>query len=251
MVRQIAAGILGVIILAGVALAQDPGQPIIAAVQPRTITVSGNSKVYVTPDEAILMIGVNEQGAKLAEVKASADTAGKAILAAIRKLGSEEKDIQTDNLQVYMTQEPGRPEKSGPWFVVNRAYRVKLRNAEKVQPLYDAVVAAGANSVSGPVYQTSELRKYRDEARAMALTAAKEKATAMAKELNAEIGPVRTIREASERSFMPMYAANSFAAAPGQMVAQGGAAAAGDDSTPLGQIEVSADVEVVFDLMVK
>lgn len=127
-------------------------------------------------------------------------------------------------------------------FAVNRSYRIKLREPERVQALYDDVVEAGANSVSGPIYQTSELRKYRDQARALALTAAREKALAMAQQLGVVLGSVRTIREVSERSFMP-FVAN--VQVQRQETSGGGG---GDDSAPLGQIEVSADMEVVFDL---
>lgn len=118
----------------------------------------------------------------------------------------------------------------------------------QIQAVYDAVVAAGANSIAGPIYQTSELRKYRDQARAMALKAAKEKATAMAKELGVAIGDVRTIRE--ERSYMA-WGANAFANAQAQVQtpADGVAAEDGDNSTPLGQMAISANVEVVFDLV--
>ena len=56
----------------------------------------------------------------------------------------------------------------------------------------------------------SELRRYRDEARSMALQAAREKANAMAKELGVEVGPVRAIRERSEPRGIPMMA-NAFA----------------------------------------
>ena len=184
--------------------------------------------------------------ADLNDAKANVDSAGKAIVAAVRAAGVQEKDIQTDNLQIYIRNDDSSLKAASRtrYFVVSRGYRITLRDAEKVQKVYDAVVAAGANSIQGPTYQTSELRKYRDQARAMALKAAREKAAAMAKELGVTIGDVRTIREGVERHYFPM-AAN----AQMQMRAeQVGAADDTEGSTPLGQITVSADVEVVFDL---
>lgn len=245
--RLLIAVLLGLAVGAA-AMAQEP-----QAAQARTITVTGEARVFVKPDEAILTAGVSDESRDLSEAKGTVDMAGKAMVAAVRKAGVEEKDIQTDNLQIYLRDDDSRTSSfknasHSRHFVVTREYRITLRNADKIQAVYDAVVAAGATSINGPAYQTSELRKYRDQARAMALKAAKEKATAMAKELGVNIGDVRTIRE--ERAYMP-WGANSFnnAQVQVQRPADGGAAEDNEGSTPLGQMEISANVEVVFDLV--
>ena len=82
----------------------------------------------------------------------------------------------------------------------------------------------------------------------MALKAAKEKATAMAKELGVTIGDVRMIRE--ERAHIP-WGANRYTNAQVQEQSPAGGMAAedGGGSTPLGQMAISASVEVVFDLV--
>ena len=64
---------------------------------------------------------------------------------------------------------------------------------------FDAVLSdaleAGATYVHGIQFRTTELRKHRDEARALAIRAAHEKAVALAQELGQEVGQPHDIRE--------------------------------------------------------
>jgi len=62
----------------------------------------------------------------------------------------------------------------------------------------DAVMSAGANRVDGIEYQSSELRKYRDQARDEATKAAKEKAVALAQALGNQIGKTYSIEEVQQ-----------------------------------------------------
>ena len=57
----------------------------------------------------------------------------------------------------------------------------------------DAVMSAGANRIDGIEYQSSELRKYKDQARDEATKAAKEKAVALAQALGNQVGKTYSI----------------------------------------------------------
>jgi uncharacterized protein YggE len=65
----------------------------------------------------------------------------------------------------------------------------------KFDALLSGMLETGVNYVHGVDFRTSELRKHKDEARALALKAAQEKALAMAGELDQEIGEPISIRE--------------------------------------------------------
>jgi len=232
--------------ITGAVRAQETGGDAGVAATLRTITVSGEARVYVKPDEAVMTVGASSESPDLRAAKAAVDVAGKAILSAIRDAGIAEKDIQTDNLRVDLrSPNPFQPqaETGKRVFIVQRHYQVTIRDAARVQGVYDAVVAAGANSINGPAYQTSELRKHRDQARTMALKAAHEKAVAMAAVLGMNVGPVRTIREGSSPEYWPT-AMNAQA----QAAAFAGGGGGDGGEAPMGQIAVAANVEVVFDL---
>jgi uncharacterized protein YggE len=101
---------------------------------------------------------------------------------------------------------------------------------------------------------TSQLRKYRDQARELAMTAAKEKAQALAKAAGAEAGCVLSINESSWSSYMGWYGRSQNQAQWTQNVMQNTApspvAGSGSDNEPisLGQISVKAEINASFGL---
>jgi uncharacterized protein YggE len=106
--------------------------------------------------------------------------------------------------------------------------------------------------VHGIQFRTTELRKHRDEARALAVTAAREKAEALAGELEQTVGHPTSIRE-EHSSWWSGYNA-WWGSRRGDMMAQnviqelGGAAMTGEGTVAPGQISVSARVSVTFEL---
>src|SRR5439155_13092856 len=74
-----------------------------------TINTSGESTVYVKPDEVIINFGVETWNKQLAKAKSDNDAKSKDLLAAIRELGVEEKNIQTDVMQVQIDYPSGGP----------------------------------------------------------------------------------------------------------------------------------------------
>ena len=85
---------------------------------------------------------------------------------------------------------------------------VTVRDISKLDSLLEALVKAGGNRIDSIQYETSELRKYRDQAREMAVIAAKEKAQALASALGQHIGKAYTIEEPLDVS--SLQAANSY-----------------------------------------
>jgi len=67
---------------------------------PRSISTSGESIVYVTPDEVGVSFGIETFDPDLDKAKALNDANGGRLLKAIKGLGIEDKHIQTDNLQI-------------------------------------------------------------------------------------------------------------------------------------------------------
>ena len=133
--------------------------------------------------------------------------------------------------------------------LARRSYSITLKDTVLFEKLIDTALKNGANRLHGFEFKTTDLRKYRDQARKMAIKAAKEKATDLAKELEMNVGKPRTISEGSigifgGRGFGFNSSMNSF-----QNSAQAMPGAGEDGETmPLGQIGVHASVSVTFDL---
>ena len=116
---------------------------------------------------------------------------------------------------------------------------------------FDAVLkgalTSGANYVLGIDFRTTELRKHRDTARQQAIRAAKEKAVALAQELEVTVGKAQSIHEqtssgwwggSSSYANYNVMAQNVMQAAPGGVEGEGNLA--------VGMISVTATVNVTF-----
>jgi uncharacterized protein YggE len=70
-----------------------------------------------------------------------------------------------------------------------------LGDISKFDDLLTDVIEDGANYVHGIEFRTTDLRKHRDQARSLAINAAREKAEALAKELGRQVGEPQSIQE--------------------------------------------------------
>jgi uncharacterized protein YggE len=216
---------------------------------PRTITTSGEAIIYVQPDEVIFNFGIDVRGSDLSKAASvNEEIAGKLIVA-VKKLGIEEKHIQTDQLQIGVVYR-NHDDLTIDGYNVQRSYCVRLKDPKKFQALVETVLKNGANRVGGFEFRTTELRKHRDKARALAIVAAKEKAGALAGELNCVVGSPRTINETSGGHW---YGGGLNFGNVSQNMAQSSPSSGespDSDQLPLGQITVRANVTVTFDLLV-
>jgi uncharacterized protein len=237
-------GCLTVLLAADCAVAKEAKE--------RTITTSGDSIVYVEPDEVILNFGVETRDQNLDKAESLNDEAASRLVAAVKKLGVEDKHIQTDQLNIQILYHDSRDlVVSG--YSASRSYSVTLKDPKKFQTLVETVIKNGGNRINNFEYRTKELRKYRDQARAMAIKAAREKAEALAGELKCSPGNPRTINEGAMYSGYWGGGMNSYANAMSQNSAQsipGGGDSDEAGQMPLGQIAVRANVTVTFDLIV-
>lgn len=114
------------------------------------------------------------------------------------------------------------------------------------------VLEAGANYVHNVEFRTTELRKSRDQARTLAVQAAREKATALAGDLDQGLGEPLTITE--EQSSWRSWYGHGWGSRSGQsmsqnIVVESGSSTLGAEATVApGQITVDARVSVSFAL---
>lgn len=175
--------------------------------RPRLISVTGTAEVNVPPDEVVLDLGVESRDKDLSVAKAQHDHRVKKLLAEARSAGVGEKNIQTSTLQMR----PDYSEEKVPRFLayeVSQTIQVTLKDLSKYEHLITKLLEAGVNRVDSVEFLVAEPRKYKDEARAKAIKAAREKATAMGAELGQTIGKPWDI---SEDGFNGVFAqTNSF-----------------------------------------
>ena len=149
------------------------------------LQANGSGEVMVTPDIAVVTIGVTSRAAEAsAALDANSADLARAI-AAIRAAGIAEKDIATSGFSinpVYQrtdNQPSDRPPEIVGYQVTNQV-RVTVRDVAKSGSLLDAVVSAGANQVSGIAFDISDRKQAADDAIRAAIADARAKAELMA-----------------------------------------------------------------------
>ena len=222
--------------------------------EPRLITVTGEAEVLVVPDEAVLMLGVETITKDLSAAKAENDQNTKKILEAVKKLNVLDKDIQTDrlNIEPQYNHSPLTGKKTFDGYSVSRVIAVTLRDVSKTEDLVSDVLKAGANSIYSLDFRTSSLKKCRDQARALAIKAAQEKANLLATQLGQTVGKPHTINE-GVGNYSGGFRSGGFNSInqymqTAQVVSAGSSSSDTESAIALGQIKVTASVTVSFEL---
>ncbi len=223
----------------------------------RSIQVSGVAVVNVMPDRALIKLGVQSNGRSAKEAQAKNSATISQVTKALKSLGIESKDIATN----WYTIEPLYEDYDSLNIKGYRIYNtveVTMRDAGKSNDAIVAAFQAGANQVVDVQFYTSELRKYRDQARELAMKASREKADALSSAAGTGVGCVLTINENTQSSFNSggwrWYGYSSNQNLMTQNVIQNAVPSGGGssmlDNGPLsaGQISIRAEINASFGL---
>lgn len=163
--------------------------------EPRLVTVAGEAEVSVSPDEVVFDVTVQSFGKALKTAKTETDERLKGLIAVARRNGVAEADTQTD----YVKVEPSFRGKEGArvfeGYWVRKDLVLTLRDVSRAEGLLSEMLDSGVWRVNSVNFQTSELRRHRDQARALAMKAAQEKAAALASAVGQKIGRAHSIEE--------------------------------------------------------
>ena len=164
--------------------------------QPR-ITVTGDALVQVTPDKIIANFGIETQDLDAGISKDQNNEILSRAVAAFEDLGVESKDIQTDHLSIQPIWDDSRRrvEREFLGYRVRNRIAVILEETKKLESVVVAALKAGVNHLHGVEFQSTEFKKYREEARELAVKAAREKAEKMAAVLGASVGCPLDVQE--------------------------------------------------------
>jgi len=214
---------------------------------PRTITVVGEGTVRIKPDIARASIGVQTLGESVKATTTESTKTMDAIITALKKMGVQEKDIQTSGFSVWVDR--GRTpegELTGKaTYQVSNMVNVTIRDLDKVGEILDAAIEAGANSIHGVSFGLDEPKKLQSEARQTAVSDALAKAQELAKLHNAQVGAVVSVSEIVgggggyyDSNFMAMEA-----------MYRGGFGGGGAGAISPGELELSLRLQVVYELL--
>lgn len=155
------------------------------------LSVNAVGEADTRPDEARFQAGIQNWAKTAKAASAATQQDIDRIVTALRKLGVEEKDIQTRAVSVQRIDWGDRKGQ----FQASNTVNVRVRDIEKAGPAVTAVTDVGANIVSGPDLRLSDPEKATNSAYGAAYKAALSRAEAYADAAGMKVSRVLTIRD--------------------------------------------------------
>jgi hypothetical protein len=205
----------------------------------RTLSVVGTGQVDVSPDEAVLILGVS---ADAPTAKDAYDGAARQMSGVVESLRSRvpERQIQTSGVSLqprYDARASGAPRLIG--YTAGATLTIAVDDLNAAGDVLDAAVTAGANDVRGISYKLRDPTAARKEALDLAVADARGAAEQVAAKLGAQLGPAITVSIRDETGTPPQ---------PLALAARGEADVAAMPVLP-GQGTWSSRVEVTYTLL--
>ncbi len=202
------------------------------------LTVTAEGRVTSRPDMATISLGVVSEGQTAAAALQNNARLMTQAVAALRRAGVAERDIQTSNVSVspqYAYVEGQQPRLTG--YQANNSVNAKVRNLDNLGRTLDAAVAAGGNQVQGVSFALANPDPVMDQARQAAMRNARARADLYAQAAGLSVDRIMMISEGGGATPMP----------PMPMMARMAMAEAAP-ATPVspGEMETVASVTVVF-----
>lgn len=168
---------------------------IILSQQNTGIWVTGEGKVSVVPDVAILSLGVEAEATTVVEAQRQAAEAMEAVMNKLDEHGVDEKDIKTQRFRINPRWDRNRRSIVG--YQVTNMVTAKIREVDDTGIIIDAVAKAGGdytriNSISFTVDDPTD---YYEEVREKAMDDAEAKAKQLAKLGGVSLGKPTYISE--------------------------------------------------------
>jgi len=200
----IAIGAIGCESLSPPSTTSSSGDGSIFSQQNTGIWVTGEGKVSVAPDTAILSLGIEAQAATVAEAQEQAAGAMEKIFDELGNLGSygiSSKDTKTRNFSIYPVRKwiEDKGEEALIGYRVTNTITAKIIFVDNTGIIIDTVTKAGGDyiRIDGITFTVDDPTPYYKEARDKAMADAKAKAKQLADSGGVKLGDPTYINESS------------------------------------------------------
>lgn len=199
------------------------------------VSVSGEGVVKVMPDQVIIKVRVENQGASAKEVQTLNNQSIDAVLKSLKSLKLDGKNVSTERVNLnknynYETKEY--------FYVASQTMIVFLTDLKMYESVMNRLLDAGVNRIDEVNFLSSDMENLMSLSRKKAIENAKNKALDYVGVLGQKLGKAKTISEIEVHRPRPMYDA---------MVMKG-ASQESQQSIAVGEMEIKTQVNVSFEL---
>ncbi len=190
---MLAALALGAAVVPSIAAAQVAAVPAIAGTR---LDVSATGEVTRVPDLAIISAGVQTlQPTATAAIEENAARMER-VRSALKRAGIDDKDIQTSSISLnpeYQYDQNRPPRLTG--YRASNSVNIEFRDLKRTGAILDALVAEGANQISGPNLTIDKPESALDEARVKAIANGRARADLYARTLGMRVVRLVSVSE--------------------------------------------------------
>lgn len=204
-------------------------------IQPQ-ISVSGEGKIKVVPDEAIISIAVETKGEESSKVKKENDSSIDRVLKFLKSTKIDQKNIKTERVSLYPQYDY---QKKKNYYYASQTISIYLKDLSQYEAIMSGLIDAGVNRVNGVAFQSSQMETLKSDARKKAVADAKKKAEDFAGALGQKVGRAIVVSDNSQPIYNPPMYRNVMMEAKmeGDMA---------QETLAIGEIEINTNVNITF-----
>ncbi len=229
---------------------------------PATISLSGHGEVYAVPDIANVYFTIKKESKTVKEAQNKVAEIEKKVLDFLKNKNVADKDIKTVNASFnpkynYVRTPCLQVEASGVskeasydcggskqvlvGYEANESITVKIRNTDDVGSIMQGLGTTGVSDLSGPNFTIDDEDSLKAEARKKAIDNAREKAKALAKDLDVRLGRIANFSENGGYGGPIYYAKDA-------MMTEGIGTTPAPAEIPKGENMISSDVTITYEI---
>ncbi len=220
----------------------------------KTISVTGKGERLVVPNIASLTYEVSKESDTVAKAQTYVTEKSNDILAYLKSVGIEDRDIKTVNYSIYPRYDydntpcyssvcPSSGKRVFAGYTVTNSVEVKIRDIAKAGDVLSELGKRSVTNLNGLNFIVENEDAVRAEARRLAIADAKEKAQVLAKDLGVRIVRISSFSESGYGYYPPvMYskAADAYG--------MGGAVAAPSPEIATGENKITTQVNITYEI---
>lgn len=181
-----------------------------------TITVNATGEIYVKSDLALATFSVINEAKTVGSAMQENTENMNAVVDFVKGTGAEDRDLKTTNFNIYPRYEwknslpypyyqegervlvgYEKGERVLVGYEIRQSLEVKIRDLAKIGEIIQGATESGANQVGELQFTVDDQEKVKNQARALAIEKAKEKAKDLSEQLDVKLVKIKSFDESS------------------------------------------------------
>lgn len=205
-----------------------------------SISVSGEGKVFIKPDIALINIGVTKKNIDFVVAQKDATQVVNKTINFLKSKEIEEKDIKTTSYTIYPQYDYIKGEQKFRGYEVSQNLEITIHNLDSVGEILSGVTQSGANTIGSLRFEVDDIKKAKEEARNEAIMEAKAKAKMLSNQLGVRLKKITSYYESDGGFPDPIYLSGTAFGKGGDLTPA--------PSVPSGENEIKINVSLTYEI---